>query len=620
MCGIAGYVRKDGAPPDPAVLRNMAYAMRRRGPDGEGFFTSGGLGLAHRRLSVIDLKNGAQPMLAGNGAFAVVFNGEIFNYRELRRELEGKGVRFRTDSDTEVLLELCRLEGENALRKLNGFFAFAFYDRAAQTLLLARDRLGVKPLFWFRTGDCFAFASSLNALKAHPSFPRGTDFSALSEYLAFQYFPDHKTIFPGVVRLPPASCLKISLAGLETVQRTYWTPEQSVVPFAGTYGEAQEELRSLMNDAVERRLIADVPLGVFLSGGLDSAVVAALAARKCGTGLDCFSISFPEKAYDESALAGETARFIRDTAGVPVRFHCREADPRDLEALRFLIEENGEPFADASLLPTCLLSRFARESVTVALSGDGADELFGGYERYRVMGLCGKLPVPPHAAARAAELLPSGGERSFSGRAKRFLQTLSLPEDERYRFLMTHGADRISARVLKEPLPPGSWSYEPCTEDPARRWAELDLHTYLPDDVLRKVDLASMAESLEVRSPFLDHRVAEFSMTIPPDWKMRGGRRKRIIGDAFGAFLPPDLGARRKRGFGVPLADWFRTCWNGPLREHLFSGRLDDLFLRAELEKLVKEHETGAFDRSYYLFSLLILAFHLEAQGTAAVP
>ena len=606
MCGITGFIQLDHTLPAQEVLHAMADAMRLRGPDGEGFFTEESLALAHRRLAVIDLVTGDQPMTSSAGDCVIVFNGEIFNYRELKQELEAKGHVFRTGSDTEVILELYRAEGVDAVRRLNGFFAFALYDRNAKRLLIARDRLGVKPLYYFRNDSVFAFASSLAALKRHPAFPAEKDPCALTEFLAFQYVPGNRTLYRDVQQLSPAHFMTIDLNTGATAFQRYWSVAD-VKKCVCTYDEAREELRTLLSDAVKRRMIADVPLGVFLSGGLDSAVVAALAAEHTDTPLHCFSIAFADPAYDESHYAKETAEYIRNYTGKEIVHDVRTVDPCDVSLLEFLAAEYAEPYADASMLPTCLLSRFTRESVTVALSGDGADELFGGYDRYRAMKMLSRLPMPRKVAGMLAHLIPAGGERTHAGRIRRLLKAASLAPAERYRFIMSHGADSITARTaLFDPA--GRITEElPFSWDPAWHYPVQDMQSYMPGDVLRKVDVCSMANSLEVRSPFLDYRVAEFALSLPADWKLKGKQRKRIVSEAFAEKLPPGLPMRKKRGFGVPVAAWFRNEWQGYLKEHLLTGELDTLFRRDELAALIAEHAAGTADHSYYLFSLLML-------------
>ena len=613
MCGIAGYFLKNNTSPSPETLKKMADAMQLRGPDGEGFFIENSLALAHRRLAVIDLTTGDQPMSTPDGQYTIVFNGEIFNFRELKQELEAKGHTFRTKSDTEVILESFREYGVNAFARLNGFFAFALYDKPQNRLILCRDRLGVKPLYYFDHQQTFAFASSLNALKQNNAFPTGFDMESLAEYLAFQYVPRDKTVFQGVNLLPAAHYMILDLTGHNTECKRYWSPDK-IAMTACSYNEAQEQLRSLLEDAVARRMIADVPLGVFLSGGLDSAVIAALTAGQTEKELHCFSIAFEDPAYDESSYAEETARFIRNLTGKTLHHHIKTVQPCDFDLLKKIAAEFGEPYADASMLPTCLLSQFTRESVTVALSGDGADELFGGYDRYRAMKIINSFPLPRILCKTFRACLPDSGERTFTGRLKRFLTAAGSAPAECYRFIMTHGADALTKRcagtALSSVLSPEA---DPITggTDPQWRYPFHDMLHYMPGDVLRKVDVCSMMNSLEVRSPFLDYRIAEFALSLPAQWKICGKQRKRILADTFKNHLVPDLGARKKRGFGVPVASWFRGCWKEHLRTHILEGLPSDLFRREELEHLLREHESGKADHSYYLFSLLMLALFM---------
>ena len=614
MCGIAGFFLTDHSSPSEVILRNMADAMKLRGPDGEGFFIENSLALAHRRLAVIDLSTGDQPMSSHDSKHTIVFNGEIFNFLELKQELEAKGHSFRTKSDTEVILELYRAYGTDAFRRMNGFFAFALYDKAENKLIICRDRLGVKPLYYFNNNNTFAFASSLNALKQHNDFPAAMDMESLAKYMAYQYVPGGKTIFRDVALLPAAHYVVLDLSSGEMECKKYWSP--SDLPMTNcTYAEAQEQLRELTKDAVQRRMIADVPLGVFLSGGLDSAIVAAQAAELAEQELHCFSIAFEDPAYDESVYAKESAEFIRALTGKQIHHHIKTVQPCDFDLLKNIAAEFGEPYADASMLPTCLLSQFTRQSVTVALSGDGADELFGGYDRYRAMKMMGQLPLPRVLCNAVKNCLPAGGERTFSGRLRRFLTAAGLPADERYRFIMTHGADALSARCagnnLASALRKSTDSIQGGT-DPAWRYPFHDMLNYMPGDVLRKVDVCSMMNSLEVRSPFLDYRIAEFALSLPAHWKLQGRKRKKILAETFQSKLVPDLGARKKRGFGVPVAAWFRGCWKEHLYSYILEGLPESLFKRQELETLLAEHESGKADHSYYLFSLLMLALFME--------
>ncbi len=615
MCGIAGCFNPR-TPPDEEFLQGLCATMRQRGPDARGTYSDGALGLAHTRLSVIDLDGGAQPMHGGDGRYTLVFNGEIFNFRELRAELEQAGEAFRTKSDTEVLLKLLIREGADCLPRLNGFFAFAFYDAEEKTLLIARDYHGVKPLYYFHlpTGE-FGFASRFATLTLCPGCPEMVSHSALADYLAFQYIPAPATIREDVKKLRPGSAVEFRLE-TGAMREIDWGAHVQIKPETVSYEDACEHVRTLLSEAVKRRLIADVPLGVFLSGGLDSAVVAALAARHSTAPLECFSIGFDDPRYDESADCKATAAHLAKLAPHGLHHHIKTVHPQDFDLLPKLAAEFGEPYADASMLPSYFLAAFAREHVTVALSGDGADELFGGYERYRAMAMLQKLRSfsPGFLWGAAAACLPDSGERSKAGRLKRFLRLGEISgTGARYDALMTHFAAESIGMIAPDLRP--YLNTKRTLPEAANLMASLmedDLRRYLPGDVLTKVDVCSMAASLEVRNPFLDPKVSKFARALPVKFKIQGSRRKRILGDVFAKKeLPPGLAERRKRGFGVPVAAWFRTVW----RDRLRSALLDELperwpmFDRAAVERLLAEHQDGGKDRSYLLFSLLMLSF-----------
>ena len=636
MCGIAGCFNPR-TPPDEGLLQRLCATMRQRGPDAHGTYLDGALGLAHTRLSVIDLDGGCQPMHGGNGRYTLVFNGEIFNFRELRHEQEQAGEAFRTRSDTEVLLKLLIREGTGCIPRLNGFFAFAFYDATAKTLLLARDCHGVKPLYYFHlpTGE-FAFASRFETLALCPGCPKEISLPALADYLAFQYIPAPATIREGVKKLLPGTAVEFQLEtgavreiGLGAQIQT--GPDLAVCAEHFTYLGACGTVQHLLSEAVKRRMVADVPLGVFLSGGLDSAIVATLAAKHSTAPLECFSIGFDDPRYDESADCKATAAHLAAIAPHGLHHHIKTVQPEDFGLLPKLAAEFGEPYADASMLPTYFLAAFARDHVTVALSGDGADELFGGYERYRAMHMIQNLRAftPGFLWNAAAACLPDSGERSKAGRLKRFLRLGAVSGTAaRYDALMSHfAADAIGTVApdlrpylnTKRTLPEAASLMASLMED--------DLRRYLPGDVLTKVDVCSMAASLEVRNPFLDPKVSTFARALPVSFKIHGGRRKRILGDAFAdypapdgyrerqeqcaGYLPPEIALRRKRGFGVPVAAWFRTVWRDRLRTALLDElpKRWDIFDRAAVERLIDEHQTGGKDRSYLLFSLLMLSF-----------
>ena len=614
MCGIAGCFNPQ-SPPGEALLQKLCGTMHQRGPDAHGVYWDDALGLAHTRLSVIDLDGGAQPMHGGEGRYTLVFNGEIFNFRELRAELEQAGEAFRTRSDTEVLLKLLIREGANCLPRLNGFFAFAFYDASEKTLLIARDYHGVKPLYYYHLPNGgFGFASRFETLTLCPGCPEKISHSALADYLAFQYIPAPATIREGVKKLCPGTAVEFELETC-SMREIDWGAQVRITQETISYEDACVCMHSLLSDAVKRRMVADVPLGVFLSGGLDSAVVAALAARHSTAPLECFSIGFDDPHYDESADCKASAAYLARLAPHSLHHHIKTVQPQDFDLLPKLAAEFGEPYADASMLPSYFLAAFAREHVTVALSGDGADELFGGYERYRAMAMLQNLRsfTPGFLWSAAAACLPDSGERSKAGRLKRFLRLGAVSgTGARYDALMTHFAAESIGMIAPELRP--YLNAKRTLPEAAELMASLmedDLRRYLPGDVLTKVDVCSMAASLEVRNPFLDLTVSRFARSLPASFKIQGTRRKRILADTFAAELPPGWGERRKRGFGVPVATWFRTVWSNGLRAAL----LDELpkrwtmFDRAAVERLIDDHQTGGKDRSYLLFSLLMLSF-----------
>jgi asparagine synthase (glutamine-hydrolysing) len=619
MCGIAGIFNVDGAPVAPEPLEAMATAMRHRGPDAAGVWRDGMIGLSHRRLSVLDLAGGSQPMeLPGGGAW-IVFNGEIYNHVELRRALEARDVVFHTRSDTEVLLQLYAECGVRLLDHLEGMFAFAIWDVARRRLFLARDRFGKKPLHYFFRGGRFAFASELGALRRAPGCPDTLDPQALHDYLSLQCIPAPATVYRGVRKLPPGHFMLVENgARQEPDPRCYWSlsfTEKTNLSFAAAAAGLRERLAA----AVRRRLVADVPLGAFLSGGVDSTVVAALMRQASGRPPLTFTIGFAEPRYDERRFAALAA------ARIGTDHHEREVRADDFDLVRVLAAHLGEPFADASLLPTYQLSRFARERVTVALGGDGADELLGGYERYAVMRWLRRAALLPASwrralATAAARRLPAGlDERSTAARVRRALLLLAQPDAPAcYEALLSRfpetlkrelagaglrdGAPAVTGRLIRDVFAMAT------SANPDEVPAEADVSTYLPDDILCKVDTASMAASLEVRCPFLDREVAEFAAALPWRFKQTGHQRKRLLLAAAADLIPPEIRQRRKAGFGVPLAAWFRGGWQAPLREVLLDpgAARAGYFRPPVVERLIREHTAGLADHSYPLWTLLI--------------
>ncbi|PYM39911.1 MAG: asparagine synthase (glutamine-hydrolyzing) [Candidatus Rokuibacteriota bacterium] len=623
MCGIVGNIlaRADRRP-DPAVLQRMNERLAHRGPDDEGILVQGPAGLAMRRLKIIDLATGHQPMAGEGRRVWVVFNGEIYNYRELGANLAARGHTFTTHSDTEVIVHGYEDRGLASLDDLEGMFAFAIWDAPARTLVLARDRLGIKPLYYAVLPDQIVFASELRALVEHPAVERTLDLTALSRYLAHEYVPAPHSIFRGVRKLAAGHWLTYSDGRVKV--EPYWD-----VRFQGdrAMGEADavEALRAVLDLSVRQHLVSDVPLGVFLSGGIDSSAVAALAARHLPGRLKTFSIGFEDPSFDETAHARSVAR------GLDADHHEEILGPRAaLDLVARLPELLDEPLGDASLLPTFLLSRFTRRSVTVALSGDGGDELFAGYPTYQAHRLARALELVPRWVRQrlvrpVVERLPvSLDDLSFDFRLKRFLEGMDFAPVERHaawlgaftpaeqRALFTSDA---LARMEMEP----SYAafHEMLTHAPSasglERMLYLDLKGYLGEGVLTKVDRASMACSLEVRLPLLDRRVVELAASLPMRLKLRGLTTKYVLKRALSGVLPRAILERRKKGFGVPLARWFRAELAPLLQEACAPDmiRRAGLFRPEAVERLIGEHAAGRRDHRKKLYTLL--AFQLWA-------
>ena len=623
MCGIVGNVlaRADRTP-DPAVLKRMNDRLAHRGPDDEGFFVEGPAALAMRRLKIIDLATGQQPMHGEHRRVWAVFNGEIYNYRELTAELAGRGHTFLTRSDTEVIVHGYEERGLAAVSDLEGMFAFALWDAPARTLVLARDRIGIKPLYYAVLPDQIVFASELKALVEHPAIDRTLDLTALSRYLAHEYVPEPASIFRSIRKLPAGHWLTYTDGRLKV--EPYWTVSFRPDPTIGA-ADAVRELRGVLDLAVRQHLISDVPLGVFLSGGIDSSAVAAFASRHVGGRLKTFSIGFEDPSFDESAHA----RRVAHTLGTD--HHEEVLDARGacdlVERLPDLLDE---PLGDASLIPTFLLSRFARRSVTVALSGDGGDELFAGYPTYQAHRVARLVEMVPRWLRQGVvqpivERLPvSLSNLSLDFKLKRFLEGMNYTDVERHAvwlgsFTPAEQQELFTAEVLRRMEAPPSYAafHEILASAPSvqglERMLYLDLKGYLGEGVLAKTDRASMGCSLEVRVPLLDRRVVELAARLPMNLKLRGLKTKYILKRAIADALPPEILARPKKGFGIPLGHWFR----GALRPlvHEVCGvdaiRRGGLFRPEAVQRLLSEHESQRRDHRKKLYTLL--AFQLWA-------
>jgi asparagine synthase (glutamine-hydrolysing) len=615
MCGIAGILDFQD-PPSQELLERIAVPLVQRGPDDGGWLLRGPFGLVHQRLSIIDLEGGRQPILNEDESLAIVCNGEIYNFPELRIQLEAQGHHFRTHSDSEVVLHLYEEEGPACVNRLNGMFAFAIADFNRQEFFLARDRFGQKPLCFAMDKGRFAFASLPSALLPLPWISQTINSAGLHLYFDWQCIPAPHTFWQGIAKLPPGGWLRWRHGDCETGTLASARTDE----FPNSFEEAANTLRGILDRAVHRHLLADVPVGAFLSGGLDSSAIAAVAAailRKEGQKLQTFSIGFAEKDYDEREYAAVVARKIGS------EHHFLEVDPADIGLLGPLIDACGEPFADASLIPTALLAQFARGHVKTVLGGDGADELFGGYYRYQVLNASRRLDFIPAGLRNAAchsclAMLPGAAlERSRLGKLRRLLELgYHAPSDrplalasrfpEKRRFAMYSPEFRDCLGDFRSHDHGAPLGLDP---DSLMRYEQA---TYLPDDTLAKVDRGSMAFGLEVRAPYLDHEVADFALSLPTSFKMSRGIRKRILAEAFHGILPETIPGRAKMGFGVPLAHWFRGDWRGWSQDLILSGILDLIFSRPALEKMLREHQDEQADHGAAIYSLLVLALYLD--------
>lgn len=621
MCGIAGFVSIHAdQPPDPAVLGAMGDALAHRGPDADGFWTDPGVGLVHRRLAIIDLSGGGQPLGNEDGSVQVVFNGEIYNFQELRAGLEARGHRFRTHSDTEVLVHLYEDEGDRLVERLRGMFAFAIWDRPRRRLLLARDRLGIKPLYFHRTADRVVFGSELKAVLACPGVPRDLDLAALEEYLAFGMVPGRRSIFRHVEKLSPGHVLTVGPEHWDVAPRRYWQLRIEPDP-RPTAAQWQEAIRAKLQEAVRLHMIADVPVGAFLSGGLDSSVIVALSAGATRGPLQTFSMGFREAAFSELPYARQVARQYGTT-------HTEEIVTPDAAALvDELTHYFDEPFADPSAVPTYLVSRLARRSVKVVLSGDGGDEAFGGYARYahdlREAAVRRWLPgwLRRRALAPLARLWPKADWLPRPLRAKTLLTNLSLDAASAYANTLAQCRPPLRRQLLAADVVAELDGHDPDrivrdsfaaapAGDALGGMIAADVATVLPDDFLVKVDRASMAHGLEVRPPLLDHELLELTARLPSHFKVCRGETKAIFKQTFRSLLPAAVAGRGKQGFDIPVDAWLR----GPLREMFEAAVLDPgarvrgLVDQDAIRRVWRAHRAGTGRHGKVLWSLLMLA------------
>ena len=618
MCGIVGIINANSRNAKREILEKMNKCIVHRGPDDDGFYINGNAALAMRRLSIIDLAGGKQPIHNHDKTKWIVFNGEIYNYQKLREDLDKRGHRFYTNSDTEAIVHLYDEYGADCVQHLRGMFAFAIWDETDKSLFIARDRVGKKPLLYSHqpNGDLI-FGSEFQAVLAHPAISREVDMQAIDSYLSYLCIPAPQTAFKQIRKLEPAHWLRWKNGEIET--KRYWQPDFSK-KIKISVEEAEAETLRILRESTKLRMISEVPLGAFLSGGVDSSVVVALMAQESAQPVKTFSIGFEEQDFSELKYAKRVAEHVG------AEYHEFIVKPDALEVLPTLVEHYGEPYADSSAIPTYYVAKETRKYVTVALNGDGGDESFAGYERYFAMRLAEKYHKIPgvlrkNLIERAIDFVPTSElKRSRARDLKRFVKAASLPTVERY-FRWVSAIDRQS----KQNLYTESFKKEIGNYDSARfleQWFAksngngivdatmfTDQQTYLPNDLLVKVDIATMANSLEARSPFLDHKVIEFAASLPENIKLRGTETKYLLKKVASKIVPREVLYRRKMGFGVPLTHWFRGELKDFLRENLLSEKFSKRgIVKSEVvKKLVEEHINAERDHTFQIWTLLML-------------
>ncbi|MGI8596949.1 MAG: asparagine synthase (glutamine-hydrolyzing) [Thermoleophilaceae bacterium] len=630
MCGIAGKVTT-GEPVDATLLERMCQVIEHRGPDSRGAFLEGGVGLGIQRLAIIDLSTGDQPIYNEDGSVVVVLNGEIYNYRELRRSLEQRGHRFGTHTDTETIVHLYEEYGEACVEHLRGMFAFALWDRSRRELLLARDRVGKKPLFYSHRDGALWFGSEPKSILQDGAVPRDVDLGAVDCFLRLGYVPDPLSAFRALRKLPPAHTLTWRDGSIRT--RRYWRLSYRSSEAPVSEAEMQESIREELLEATRLRLRSDVPLGAFLSGGVDSSAVVAAMVRESSARVKTFSIGFDVGAYDETAQAREVSRLL-DTD-----HHELRVEARALDVLPTLVWQYGEPFADPSAIPSLYLAEMTRRHVKVALNGDGGDENFAGYERYHAYQVAHRLGWVPDSAARlGVRGLDRTGIAQRLAPARRLRWLLNALSTEPYERIVTNSlfleperselyTPELRESLDREPERPAASVLRDAylssdAETSVERYLDVDVQTYLAGALLVKVDIATMTHSLEVRSPLLDHRFMETAAALPASSKLDGSRTKRVFKDALRPWLPDHILDRPKMGFGVPLAAWFR----GPLR-HLPGGVLLDprstdrgMFREEGVRGLVERHVNGTEDNAERLWALIQLELWMRSYVDPEVP
>jgi asparagine synthase (glutamine-hydrolysing) len=620
MCGITGWIKldkKDSAPNTEAVLHSMCDRIVHRGPDSEGVWIDDNVALGMRRLSIIDLKTGDQPVFSEDRSIVAMQNGELYNYREVRTELEKHGHHFTTQTDTEIIPHLYEHYGDAFVERINGMFAIALWDSQKKRLILARDRFGEKPLYYGVFDGKLIYASEPKSILAHPSVKPELDLNALRHYLSFDYVPAPMSIYKGIYKLPAAHILIVENGEVKT--KRYWNLDFHKNGNIPSIDQAATELKDLLSDAVRMRLVSDVPLGILLSGGIDSSSVAAFATQHATEKVKTFSIGFEEDSFDESKYARLVAKHL-GTEHYEERLSAEKAGDLITEIGTWL----DEPLSDGSLIPTYLLARFVRQHVTVALGGDGGDELFAGYPMYVAHKMAAAYgAIPSFLRSRLIEpvvnALPvSTKNMSFDYKAKRFVRATHLdPVARHHTWFGSFSAEQQNELLQPDLLRSSNADIYQSprellglinTNNVIEQMQYLDINFYMAEDILTKVDRAAMAVSLETRAPFLDPRVGQFAASIPADYKLRGRKGKYILKKAVAGLLPSEILSRPKKGFGIPIAEWLKGRLNPLLNDKLAPKRLYDqgIFESEYVQRLIKEHESGKASHHKELWTLLV--------------
>ena len=628
MCGISGIFHRDGSPVDVARLVRMTRTLTHRGPDGEGFHFAQGVGFGHRRLSIIDIKSGQQPMTSAQDDVTLVYNGEIYNFIEIRKELEAKGYHFRTRCDTEVILYAYHAWGPGSVKRFRGMFAYVIYDKRNKQIFMTRDRLGIKPLFYAPVGEkTILFGSELKALTAHPDFVKNMRPESMEDYFSLGYVAEPYTIYKNVFKLEPGHSIIIDIQSGKLTKSQYWNL-QFTGDYQGSFEDARIELQERVREATKIRMVADVPLGAFLSGGVDSGAVVADMADISDDPVNSCSIGFSDPKYNEADYAERVAQQYK------TNHWSRIVDPGDYSLVEKLIDIYDEPYADSSALPTYRVCELAREKVTVALSGDGGDENLAGYRRYQLQMFEQKMrDIFPESIRKPVfgflgSAYPKADWAPRVFRAKTTFQGLARDHVESYfhgvSILKGDMRDKLFSSQLKNNLHGyntlelfNEYGANSGSDDPLSILQYIDIKTYLVGDILTKVDRASMANSLEVRVPLLDHELVEWIATLPSHFKLQGGEGKYIFKKSLEGRLPNDILYRPKMGFGVPLGKWFRNELKQNIRKSVLSERmLDSGFFETDyLHTLLDHHQSGIRDYSAPLWTIMMFDQFLSRQN-----